>query len=290
MTEAVAAHVRSPAWRWSQEGPVAIGSAAHKALFCRMLLDTHDRYRPSAIEWPSLDGEALTRLTSLPFWDIAVETEDRAGAHIAQAAEQEADPLIREALDLMAFEERRHRHVLDLMVGHYGIPLKDHPPYTPPPDALWNFLTTGYGECLDSFFAFGLFELAKRSGFFPLNLVEVFEPVIQEEARHLLFFVNWVVYTQACKPAPRRLRFFGRRLAAVIDNGRGRFGLMRDETNVEFAGHGREAIGVDISPRGFIDLCLEENERRLACYDPRLVRPGIMPRLARLARPLAPRH
>jgi hypothetical protein len=278
------------AWTWSSPGPVPTGSEAHKNLFCRMLLETHDPYRPEDLVWPDLDGAARERLAGLPFWTVAVETEDRAGTHIGQVAAIEPDPLVREALALMASEERRHRRILEILVERYGLPLEARATYVPSARAMANFLSTGYGECLDSFFAFGLFELARRSGFFPVELVETFEPVIQEEARHLLFFVNWAAYTQANLPPWSRPWFLARRLWAAVDNGRGRLGLANVEGDVQFAREGRGSIGIDVSFRGFLDLCLAENERRMSRMDRRLLRPAIMPRLARTIRPFAPRR
>jgi hypothetical protein len=34
-------------------GPVWLGSPEHLMLFSRMILDTHDPYRPALIDWPS---------------------------------------------------------------------------------------------------------------------------------------------------------------------------------------------------------------------------------------------
>lgn len=46
---------------------------------------------------------------------------------------------------------------------------------------------------------------------------------------------------------------------------------------------GAEQIGIAIEPPALIELCLAENERRMAGYDGRLLRPATVPMLARLA-------
>jgi hypothetical protein len=274
-------------WTFSEPGPIAIGSEAHKRMFCRMVLDTFDPYKPAALDWPKLEPDALRRVTSLPFWKIAVETEDRARAHIAEQAKITTDPLMKEAIELVAFEENRHRSVLDALVASYGIELGKIEPYTPPKAIEWNFMSTGYGECLDSFFAFGLFALAERSGLFPPELVETFEPVIQEEARHITFFVNWAAYTQANTPLLGKPWFGIKRLLHLALNGIARMGVATGADD-DFATHGKEAVGVDIELGPFIDLCLAEDARRMAHLDPRLLRPTFIPNMVRVARRFIP--
>ncbi|MGE5146227.1 MAG: ferritin-like domain-containing protein [Candidatus Eiseniibacteriota bacterium] len=267
-------------------GRIRIGSEAHKQLFCRMLLDTFDPYKPAVIDWPKLSGDALRRLTSLPFWRVAVETEGHASITMQSAADAIADPLIREAVALNAFEERRHKEVLHNMLNFYGIDIGEEPPYPMPPNPLWSYIRTGYGECFDSFFAFGLFALAKESGYFPIELVEVFEPVIQEEARHILFFVNWIAYASVNRPVWRRPGFMALRGYALASKALNRLALAKGRTDANTELTDSKSIGIDLSPRKFLDLCLSENYRRMARYDPRLLRPEAMPRIVRLSRPL----
>ncbi len=171
--------IRIDAQSTPPNGPIRVGSEAHKKLMCRMLLETFNPYKPQIIDWPKLDPDALQRLTSLPIWDIAVQTENKAMNNVRIYGERcIKDPLLKQTIMLDAFEEGRHRHVLANLVEAYGIKLAPEEPYKNPRDPEWNFLVTGYSECIDSFLAFALFETAKRSGYFPPELVDTFEPVI----------------------------------------------------------------------------------------------------------------
>jgi hypothetical protein len=179
-------------WTSVEVGPLHPGSAAHKRAICAMFEETFNPYRPAVIAWPALSPDELRRLKSLPIWDIAVQTEGRARLNFAAYADGLEDEAFRRAIILNAWEEHRHREVLGHLVNAYGITLAEEPAYHLPRDREFAFLVTGYSESIDSFFAFGLFDLAKQSGFFPADLVETFEPVIQEECRHILFFANWL--------------------------------------------------------------------------------------------------
>ena len=202
------------------------------------------------------------------------------------AADAATDPLIREAIALNAFEERRHKDVLENMIRFYGIAIAPDLAPIRLPNPEWAFMQTGYGEAFDSFFAFGLFRIARDSGYFPHALVEVFEPVIQEEARHILFFANWVAYLQANRPLSARPLFFARRLRALAEKAWNRLQFARGADNrSSMTMDGHKSLGISLSPRNFLALCLAENDRRMSRYDARLLRPQFMPMLVRLALP-----
>ena len=279
-------------WRGPAPDPIRPGTPQHLQLFCQMLLETHNPYKPAVIDWPRLEPDALRRVTSLPIWDIAVQTEGRASIRVQTFAATVREPLLRQALEMNGGEEARHKVVLTKLVQAYGIELAPEPAYPPPADPEWGWLVTGYSECIDSFFAFGLFAAAQRSGYFPADLVETFEPVIQEEGRHILFFVNWAAWYKRQLPWWRR-PLFALKVMRVwafliwerigIARGIDTDGMAQD---ANFTMNGASALGEPISAAQMIDLCLAENERRMAGYDARLLRPNTVPWMARFARRL----
>jgi len=202
--------------------------------------------------------------------------------------------LLRQALDLDASEEARHEAVLTGLALAYRIPLSPGPALAAPKDPERAWLMTGLAECIDVFFAFGLFEAARRSGFFPPKLIARFEPVIQEECRHILFFANWLAWYRRNMPWWRRPLFAIKTFRLWLYLIRERIAMAREigakgqATEANFTMTASTSLGVALKPRELIDLCLAENDRRMAGYDLRLLRPTAVPRLARLTRPLLP--
>jgi hypothetical protein len=279
-------------WRSAVNGRIRIGSDLHLREMCRMFHQTFNPYRPAVLDWPQLDPAALQRIVSLPIWDIAVQTEGKARLRMAAYAKTVADADMRNTLTLNAWEENRHKEILSRMVAAYGIPLAREAPYLYPRDAEWAYLVTGYSECIDSFFAFGLFEVARRSGLFPAELVDTFEPVMQEECRHILLFANWVAWHRARLSWWRRIRFEFKVLAVWAFLGWERIGLARTldadgnqhDVDNNFTVNGAQAVtDAQISVPELLRLCLQENARRFSGYDERLLRPTTMPRLVALA-------
>jgi len=272
------------------KGAIQVGSEAHLRLFCLELLETHDPYEPAVIDWPPLDERTRQHIVSLPIWDMAVQTEGRAGLHVRTFAQRSCGGLLKETLEMNAFEESRHKRVLHNMVEAYGIELRPEPRYKIPRDAEWAFMVTGYSECIDSFFGFGLFDLAKSSGFFPQELVQTFEPVMREEGRHILFFVNWVAWWRRNMPWWRRpwfeMKVLGVWIYLIWERIRAARKIEgRDDAAADhnFTYSGSRELHLDVSFKQLAQICLQENDRRLAPYDPRLIRPKLVSAAIRLA-------
>jgi hypothetical protein len=289
--------------------PLVIGSEEHKELLCRTFIDTHDPFQPQEIRWPDLDAESLQRLKDMPVWNEATRTEAATAVKVQSLGDTEKDPLLAKAISLQGYEEGRHAEVLQLLTKHYGIPVQPFPAPEVPKDPTLAFLRTGYGECLDSFFAFGLFRLGADAELFPKALISVFETIMQEEARHILFIVNWAAYLRARRPVLMRPAFDAWRgwniAAQAFDRLKGAMSMAggdgkkdsdgekeaapaRDETQDGFTLKSHNIFG-DFSLRSFLETCLAENERRLSLYDPRLLRPMLVPSVIRRVVKVLPR-
>jgi hypothetical protein len=266
------------------ERPIRIGSEQHRALFCESFIASHQAYEPDDVCWPDLPLETVERLRALPFWGEALGTERETGAKITAYAATVSDPLLRRAISLQGAEEVRHARLLEGLMRRYGITVAPRLSSPLPADLEQAFVDAGYGECMDSFFAFGLFEIAGASGFFPPSLLQVIEPIVAEEARHIVFFANWEAHEQLRRGRGIKIRRFARALRYYVRAVRRRLGAFRGASGSGFTASGASHLDLkDLTPASFLEICLRENARRLAPLPPELLRPRLMPALARTA-------
>jgi hypothetical protein len=266
---------------------VKVGSEDHKELFCRQFLKTHELYDPATLPWPQLDDAQLGRLRSVPFWQEVYHTERRAGAIVAAFTPMVQDPLVREAVALQGVEETRHAGLIRVMIDRYGLEATEQPIEQFPPDLETAFIDFGFGECMDSFLGFGAFKTARQSEFLPEGMFEIFDVLMHEETRHIVFFINYMAWREVRRgrgAAPLRALtsawYYGRALSRLL-------GMVRrgqdandgkdfaiTETNVFLEG---------FSFRQFVEECYRENARRMSVFDPALLQPRLLPAIADMA-------
>src|SRR6201997_65214 len=264
-----------------------IGSDEHKQRFCGEFIASHCRFDPETLAWPDLDAAALERLRGIPFWQEVLYTERRAGAIVAAYAATITDPLVREAVTLQGFAEARHAELLRLMIHRYGIAAEERLPEPPSGNLHRAFADFGYGECLDAFLGFGVFKIARRAGFLPEPMFDIFETLIHEETRHIVFFINWMAWQQVARgrgapwlrgatAAGYYSRAMGRLLGTVwrgrrVNNGR------------DFSATQASVFLEDFTFHSFVEECRSEHARRMQGFDPALLQPHFLPRLADIA-------
>ncbi len=257
-----------------------VGSPQHRDLFCRTFIETHVAFEPEHLPWPELDEVNLRRLRAFPFWRYARSIEQRAGRMVTAFAQTVDDSVIREAVALQGTEETRHGRLMEHAIERYGI---DAPPLTiaDAPVSPEEFAIFGFGECTDSFVGFGAIALARQKGILPADLLDVFEGVMYEEARHIVFFMNWWRYEEA---RAGRGSFGTHALKALGYHARAAMGTITGATDLPpmpaLDDPELSEIVKGVTPVMFLRAALAENRRMLARLDPELIKPVIMPTIA----------
>ncbi|HUC71899.1 MAG TPA: ferritin-like domain-containing protein [Stellaceae bacterium] len=261
-----------------------IGTDQHKRRFCEEFIASHDPYDPRGLPWPELDDQALERLRAIPFWPEVLHTERRAGAIVEAYGATIGDPLVRRAVMLQGFEEARHARLLRLMIERYGIAAEEGPLEKPSSNLYRAFTDFGYGECLDAFLGFGVFKIARRAGYLPDPMFAIFETLLHEENRHIVFFVNWMAWEQARRGrgvswlrSAVALRYYLRAIGRLL--GTVRRGQKANDGK-DFSATQASVFIDGFSLSSLVEECCTEHARRMRTFDPDLLQPRFLPRLA----------
>ncbi len=282
-----AARARARAAEARTDKRIVVGSEAHRDLFCSQFEKTYTEYDPETLPWPELSEVELARLRGVPFWQEVYHTERRAGAIVDAFTPEVSDPVVRNAVKLQGFEEARHAKLIGVMIDRYGIDATEQPIEAFPADLETAFIDFGFGECLDAFLGFGAFKTARQSKFLPDAMFDIFDTLMFEETRHIVFFINYMAWRQVQQgrgaPPLRALThawFYvraARRLTGMVGRGK------QSNDGRDFAVTQANMFLDGFSFRGFVEDCYRENARRMGEFDPGLLQPRLLPAIADMA-------
>ena len=259
------------------------GSPYHRDLFCSTFVETHKTFDPKDLPWPVIEGKQLEALKNFPFWGYARSLEQRAGRMVTAYSHTVEDPVIRHAVSVQAVEEERHGRLMEHVLERYNI---QAPPLLIPdgPPTAEEFRVFGFGECTDSFIGFGAFSIVREKKLFPQPLLDIFDNVLWEEARHVVFFINWWRYEQARAGKDHLLNNI---VTAAKYHIRAIQGTAEGAADVpgiaEMTGAAAGEILDGVTPKAFIEHALAENRRMMGRLDPRLFKPRLIPTIGMIA-------
>ena len=264
----------------------AVGSIAHRDLFCSTFHATHRPFEPEQLPWPVLEQKHLDLLRAFPFWSFARSMEQEADRMIATFAKTLDDPVIRRAVELQGYEEGRHGRLLNYMLNHYKVTAASVP-LSNLPVTRDDFVTFGFSECTDSFVGFGGFALARMKQLFPKGLLDIFEQILFEEARHIVFFINWWRYEEALSgkgnALTRTIDSIKYSIRATMHTAQGAQGSAVSTTPMDLTSGGTQVILDGVTPKMFLEMALAEERKMMARIDRNLLRPRMIPILATAA-------
>jgi hypothetical protein len=170
------------------------------------------------------------------------------------------------------------------MIRRYGLPAEEQPLEALNDDPYVGFADFGYGECLDSFLGFGVFKIAREAAFLPEGMFEIFDTLMLEETRHIVFFINWMAWQEVARgrgAAPLRgvvaLWYYARAIGRLLRTVRAG---QKANDGKDFSATQASIFLEGFTFRRFVENCYAENARRMANFPSELLRPSLLPALA----------
>jgi hypothetical protein len=262
-----------------------IGSYDSKKQFCRRFVEGYS-VESNLIVWPKTDQSTLERLQRIPAWVRVLQSKLDAAQIVGAFAETLSDSMIKEAIALQGQHEQRHYQTLKSFIQTYDIAAPVIRTATPLNNLETAFIDLGFKKCLDALLGFGFYGLASETRAFPEELLQPFDQLLNDEARHIVFFMNWFAYAQTkqgkswneLRGANAVWRQRGELLKLLMA-----FGKDDDEDNILFILFG-STQPEQLTAERFLALCLRENKRRMSLPSTEGLQPQLAPTLASFGR------
>ena len=136
-----------------------------------------------------------------------------------------------------------------------------------------------FDQYLDAFVLWGWFSVAREQQYLPEALLNVWEPILDEDARHSLFFANWSAGQQfSLGNSWRRLRSLGQHGSEFLGLW-DRFGRRIEDATLPKTASSTDIFMGQLTAKQLLTRCIEAHDQRLAEVEPPLIRPQLAPQV-----------
>jgi hypothetical protein len=238
------------------------GTNDHRKRFCRAFLDSHTQWDTEQLSWPPVDSVSQERLQSIPGWSKILQKKQKLSQVTTDYAATVKNPLVRDAIARLGEEQQRQATALKKLMSTYDLPRTSRSPLASAQALEADFIQANNGACLDAFWHFGWFGLAQNQHFLPAELLEPCDRCLQETARQLVFFVDWLSYHRA------RQRKWGLEWGSLPNLWRDRGTILQTISTFGFkedqAASPLNQLLQTTTAEEYLNICLTEYQRRMA--------------------------
>lgn len=256
------------------------GSYEHRKLFCQDLIDRHIEYDPNQMPWPQLGAEALQRVQEIPLWATVLQRKRQLALVSGAVAAQIKPTLLKAAISLQAAESKRQVQLLENGMAFYQISQPQQQEWTLQPKALAPVLMDlAFNQYLDDSILWGWFALVRERQYLPNELLDLLDPLLNEDSHHSIFFANWMAGQRfRIGHRARQVRSLGQysgRLLGLMNQ----FGRYIEDATLPQTASTTEIFLGQLSARQFLESCIKAHDQRLADHHPPLVKPHLAPQI-----------
>jgi hypothetical protein len=176
-----------------------VGSYQHQKIFCQLLTENSDF---ASLNVPSLDELTQKRLGELQFWPVLYGQLQRSSAIAQLFCQSIKGTLIREAIAHLAQEKKaiaeairtlcRENQLSDFSFDETEISTAGES----------DFKAISHQDNMGLFWLSGLYALAIQEQYLQADVLNVFDQLLTIQARHSLFFINWLAFESQVKQKP----------------------------------------------------------------------------------------
>ncbi|MCM1984567.1 hypothetical protein [Lyngbya confervoides] len=261
--------------------PFILGSYSHKKLFCELILQG-DSPNPAPLNWPELDASAQERLAEMRFWPSLYKQKVHQAQTLASFSHSASGKLLQGAIAQIGQESQAQADFIRDLCQQYQLPSLA-PPGPSPLRGEAGFKRSLYNANLELFLGSGLLGLLRQAQYLPTPLLELWASQLQIQARHVMFLANWLVFQTQVRQKPEYESFGA---VAIWHQRRWLWELLQrthrneyDDTLPESPTQADRLLGQWTFSQ-ILSACQHSYAVQFSAFDPRLVRPLLLPRLA----------